>query len=176
MLGNIEMGSSTPPAVFARCCFLGLSLVSINGTHPGWPALLVLWRSKKLDRFVNRFKRWPVFSTRDSYAARKVGESSGQRWSILCIINVWPVYYNKASNFEEKKKKKKLQKQSCTPNTSVFYWCFTCFMLWEILPLKEKKKGFVFFPAACIGGVCVCVCGGGERNEIMLFQFGEKVV
>ena len=34
---------------------------------------------KKLDRFVDSLKRWPVFSTRDSYATRKMGESSGQR-------------------------------------------------------------------------------------------------
>ena len=77
-----------PPAVFSRCCSLWLSLVSINGTRPGWPALPVLWRSKKLDRFVDSLKRWPVFSTRDSYATRKMGESSGQRWTILWIINV----------------------------------------------------------------------------------------
>ena len=79
ILGNVEMGSPTLPAVFSRRCFLWLSLVSINGTRPGWPALTVLWRSKKLDRFVDSLKRWPVFS----YATRKMGESSGQRWTIL---------------------------------------------------------------------------------------------
>jgi len=31
ILGNVEMGSPTPPAVFSRRCFLWLSLVSING-------------------------------------------------------------------------------------------------------------------------------------------------
>ena len=56
-----EMGSLTSPAVFFRRCSFWLSLVSINGTRPGWPALPVLWRSKKLDRFVDRLKRWPVF-------------------------------------------------------------------------------------------------------------------
>ena len=59
-----------------------------HGTRPGWPALPVLWRSKKLDRFVDSLKRWSVFSTRNSYATRKIGESSGQRWIILWIINV----------------------------------------------------------------------------------------
>ena len=43
---------------------------------------------KKLDRFVDSLKRWSVFSTRDSYATRKMGESSDQRWTILWIINV----------------------------------------------------------------------------------------
>jgi len=76
------------PAVFSRRCSLWLSLVSINDTRSSWPALPVLWRSKKLDRFVHSFKRWPVFSTRDSYATRKMGESNGQRWTILWIINV----------------------------------------------------------------------------------------
>ena len=71
ILGNVEMGNPTPLAVFSRRCSLWLSLVSINGTRPGWPALLVLWRSKKLDRFVDSLERWPVFSTRDSYATRK---------------------------------------------------------------------------------------------------------
>ena len=75
-----------PPAVFSRRCSLWLSLISINGTRPGWLALPILWRSKKLDRFVYNLKRWPVFSTRDSYATRKMGESSGQRWTILWII------------------------------------------------------------------------------------------
>ena len=84
IFGNVEIGSPTPPAVFSRRCSLWLSLVSINGTRPGWPALPVLWRSKKLDRFVDSLKRWPVFS----YATRKMGESSGQRWTILWIINV----------------------------------------------------------------------------------------
>ena len=79
LLGNVEKGNPTPPAVFSRHCSLWLSLVSINGTRPGWPALPVLWRSKKLDRFVDSFKRWPVFSMQDSYATRKMGESSDQR-------------------------------------------------------------------------------------------------
>ena len=83
----LEMGSTTPPAVFSRHCSLWLSLVSINDTRPGWPAFPVWWRSKKLDRFADSLKR-PVFSTRDSYATRKMGESSGQRWTILWIINV----------------------------------------------------------------------------------------
>jgi len=47
-----------------------------------------LWISKKLDRFMDSLKRWLVFSTRDSYATRKMEESSGQRWIILWIINV----------------------------------------------------------------------------------------
>jgi len=66
-----------------------------------------------LDRFVDSLKRWPVFSTRDSYATRKMGESSGQRWTILWIINVHPVFYNKTSNLGKKRRK-----QSCTPNNS----------------------------------------------------------
>ena len=81
-------GKSYPTHPFSRRCSLWLSLVSINGTRPGWPALPVLRRSKKLDRFVDSLKRWPVFSTRNSYATRKMEESSGQRWTILWIINV----------------------------------------------------------------------------------------
>ena len=65
-----------------------LPLITCFDQWPGWPALSVLWRNKKLDRFMDSLKRWPVFSTRDLYATRKMGESSGQRWTILWIINV----------------------------------------------------------------------------------------
>ena len=64
---------------------LPLTITYFDQWH-GWPALPVLWRSKKLDRFVDSLKR-PVFSTRDS-CARKMGENSDQRWTILWIINV----------------------------------------------------------------------------------------
>ena len=69
---------------------LPLTITCFDQWHkrPGWPALPVLWRSKKLNRFVDSLKRWPIFSTWDSYATRKMGESSSQRWTILWIINV----------------------------------------------------------------------------------------
>jgi len=108
---EFEMGSPIPPVcvVFSRHCSLWLSFISINGTRPGWSALTFLWRNQKLCRYMHRFKRWAVLSTQDSYAARRIEESSGHRWTIFWIVNVKPVFYNKASNIEENGESKIIQ-------------------------------------------------------------------
>ena len=62
ILGNAEMVGLTPPAVLSRRCSFRLPFVSIDGTLHGSPAFPLLWRSQKMDRFVDRLKRRIVFS------------------------------------------------------------------------------------------------------------------
>lgn len=74
--GEVEKGSATPPTILFRRCSLGLSPVSIHGTWHGWSALSIVWRSRALDRFVDRLKWWPILWIQDSYTAWMMGESS----------------------------------------------------------------------------------------------------
>ena len=62
IIGNAEMGGFTPPAVLSGRCSFRLLFVSIDGTRPGSSVFPLLWRSQKMDRFVDRLKRRIVFS------------------------------------------------------------------------------------------------------------------
>ena len=62
ILGNAEMESLTPPVVLSKRCSFRLPFVSIDGTRSGSSAFPLLWRSRKMDRFVDRLKRLIVFS------------------------------------------------------------------------------------------------------------------
>ena len=70
ILENVVMGSPTSRRILQT--LLLLTITCFDQWHTAWSVFPVLWRSKKLDRFVDSFKRWPVFSTRDSYATRKM--------------------------------------------------------------------------------------------------------
>jgi len=74
-LGNVEMGSSTPSAVFSW--YLRLSLVPINDTGSIWAEVLFIWKYPKIDRFVDSLKRCRLLSTRNSYVVRKMRKSNG---------------------------------------------------------------------------------------------------
>ena len=62
ILGNVEMEDLPPPAVLSGRCSFRIPFVSIDGTRPGSSTFPLLWRSQKIDRFVDRLKRRIVFS------------------------------------------------------------------------------------------------------------------
>lgn len=66
------------------------SWLSINGVRLDWPELPILQWTTKLDQFVDRC----------------LEEGRKQQWTILWIINVYPVLYSK----DEKKRRE----QTCT--------------------------------------------------------------
>ena len=76
LLGNAKIGGLTPPALLSRSCFFRLSFVSIDGTRPGSSAFPLLWRSQKMDRFVDRLKRRIIFSRWYSKIVRKIKKSN----------------------------------------------------------------------------------------------------
>jgi len=99
-----------------------------------------------LDRFVDSLKKWPVFSTWDSYATQKMGESSGQRWTIL-----WIIMHNQFFTIKPRISEKERRKQSCTPNIFQFYfnnvktdsvWTFTCCNFYSnfVIYIRRKMK------------------------------------
>ena len=72
VLGNSEMGGLTPPAVLSRRSSFRLPFVSIDETRPGSSVFPFLWRSQKMDRFVDRLKKRIVFSRWYLTIARKM--------------------------------------------------------------------------------------------------------
>ena len=70
-LDNAEMGGLAPTAVLSRRCLFLLQFVPIHGTQSGASAFPFLWRSQKMDRYVDRLKRRIVFSRWYSTVARK---------------------------------------------------------------------------------------------------------
>lgn len=82
---------------------LWLAVVSTNCTWPSRSVLPVLWRSKKLHRFVDDVKRLSVFSTRYSYAVQWVIENGDERGTRHWITNVYPRLYHKTSNFGKRR-------------------------------------------------------------------------
>ena len=61
ILGNAKMGGLTPPVVLSRRCSTQLLFVSIDETRPGSSVFPLLWRSQKMDLFVNHLKRHRFF-------------------------------------------------------------------------------------------------------------------
>ena len=72
ILGNAEMGGLSPPAVLSRRCSFWLPFVSMDGTRPGSSAFPLLWRSQKMDRFMDCLKRRIVFPRCYPTIARKI--------------------------------------------------------------------------------------------------------
>ena len=73
-------GNSTPPAVFSRRCSLWLSLVSINGIRPGWPALSVDEEIK------NWIDSWIV--SKDDQFFRRGIRALSERWESSAMDNI----------------------------------------------------------------------------------------
>ena len=72
-LRNAEMAGIIPSTVLSKSCSFRLSFVSIVGTRPGGSSTFpLLWRSKKMDRFVDHLKRRIVFSRWYPKIARKI--------------------------------------------------------------------------------------------------------
>ena len=95
LLVNAEMGGLTPPAVLARRYSCWLPFVSIDGTRLGSSAFPLLWRSQKMDRFVDWLKRRIIFSRWNSKIVWEMGKSRNQRWTILWLICSFILFWNK---------------------------------------------------------------------------------
>ena len=83
LLGNTQVGSFIPPAVFIVHFSFWFSLISIDNAWFVWAALRIIWKYQKLGRLVNSLKRWSILPTWYLYAARKMGKNIGKRWTIL---------------------------------------------------------------------------------------------
>ena len=77
IVGDVEVGDLTSPAILSRRYSFRLPFVSIDGTRPGSAAFLLLRRSQKMDRFVDRLIRRIVFSRWYPTIARKMKKSNG---------------------------------------------------------------------------------------------------
>ena len=95
LLGNTEMGGLTPPAVLSRRYSFRLPFVLIDGTWLGSSAFPLLWRSQKMDRFVDRLKRRIIFSRWNSKIAWEMEKSRNQRWIKLWLICSFILFWNK---------------------------------------------------------------------------------
>ena len=76
-LVKAEMGGLSPHAVLSRRCSFRLLFVLIDVTQSGSSAFPLLWRSQKVDRFIDRLKRRIVFSRWYLTNTKKMGKSSG---------------------------------------------------------------------------------------------------
>lgn len=64
-----------------------------------WSSLPVIWRSNKLDRYVDRLKRYEEFFRLE---IRIWGKVVGQRFAVLWTLKYNLFFYNKTSNFLKK--------------------------------------------------------------------------
>ena len=76
ILENAEMGGLTQPTLLFRRCSFRLPFVSIDGTRPGLSAFPFLWRSQKMDWFLDRLKTHRFFEMVPNNC-QKDGKSSG---------------------------------------------------------------------------------------------------
>ena len=65
---------------------------------PVWAALHIIWKYQILCRFVDSLKRF-ILPTWCPYVARKMGKSSGKRWTILRIKRKLPFFLQEMPNF-----------------------------------------------------------------------------
>ena len=79
-------GRFTPPAILSRRYSFRLPFVLIDGTRLGSSAFPLLWRSQKMDRFVDRLKRRIIFSRWNSKIACEMEKIHCTRWTILWLI------------------------------------------------------------------------------------------